>query len=166
MSSKTQPHTNINVDELLDDLKSTKKLGEFLPSIAAAPTIQPNVEEEDLNKWIIKQASLLTQQGLDVSEVIKQTIASGASPDEIDSYSNLMKAVATAMETLNKINLQNKKDKASKELKRIENEIPKSPSGDVNIGTVVVASREEMMDRLFEQASQRKTKTIKAESVD
>lgn len=164
MSKQKQKKSDI--DDLLDELKSTKNLGDLLPSIVSQPTtIREIVDEEDLNKWIIQKASFMIQQGVDVSELVKIGLSSGATAEDIDAYSNLLKSVASAVDTLNKLNIQNKRSKSAKEvqqLKGAEGGTIGQVSGNVN-NTFIVASREEIMDKLFQQAEEPKVIDVEEE---
>jgi len=118
-----------------------------------AATIQPIISDENINDFIMKKASLLIQQGIDTLEKIKPAIQGSGNPEEVESYSKLITAVTSTVDTLNKINIQNKKAASSKELKKLDMEIKQGQltnNGNIN---VLIAPREEIMSRLFNDAS-------------
>jgi hypothetical protein len=73
-------------------------------------------------------------------------------PENISAYSELVKASSTAIENLNKINLMNKKNSASKELKTMDIQA-KTVSDDKKLIGQAMATREEVMDKLFKDAN-------------
>lgn len=141
-----------DIDDLLKELKSTKSLGSILPSKPVQGTNQPEITEDNINEFVMKRASLLVQQGIETSEDLKNALRDSCSSDDIESYSKLITSVATAIDVLNKINLQNKKDKAAKELKEMELSTAKLKEG--NTTNILIASREEIMKSLFAKAEE------------
>ena len=144
-----------DIDVLLDELKDTKKLGGMIPFKAPKATDQPNVTEENINEFIMQKTSLLVQQGIDTLEQIKNAVQGSGNAEEVDSYSKLVTAVASTIDTLNKVNLQNKKAKTSKELKEMDMEMRQGQlSNRSGVTNVLIAPREEMMDKIFGKAEE------------
>ena len=155
-----------DIDTLLDELKSTKKLSGFIPVVPKA-TDQPEISEENLSDFVIKRFTLIVQQGVDTLEAIKNNVKSSGNPEEIEAYSKLVTAVATTIDGLNKINLQNKKTKAAKEIKQMDIDHQKGViEGRANVtNNILVAPREEIMKRLFEEVDQKSSITIDASDI-
>jgi len=145
-------NTNNDIDDLLNELKDTKKLGGMIMVESPLPTVQPDINDETINDFIMKKASLLIQQGVDTLEGIKNAVKGSGNPEEVESYSKLITAVTSTVDTLNKINIQNKKAAASRELKKLDMEMKQGQltnNGNIN---VLVAPREEIMNKLFNDA--------------
>ena len=144
-----------DIDVLLNELKDTKSLGTLSPPRTLQPTIQPIVSEDNLNEFIMNKASMVIQQGCDALEDLKSAVASGGEAEEVDAYSRLITAVSSSIDTLNKINLQNKKSITAKEIKKMDVEMRKGLiDAKVNNVTnnIILASREEIMKKLFNEA--------------
>ena len=104
----------------------------------------------------------LVEEGIETIEAIQQTVITGFEPDELQAYSGLLMSVVKAADTLNKINLQNKKDKTSKELKQMDidkKQLSPAKGGNTNI---LVATREEIIERFLDNNK----KAIEADVTD
>jgi hypothetical protein len=148
-----------NIDTLLDELSSFQ----FTAPQSQAnikPSIKNNLQEEDVNDYIIKRTSTLIDTGLEAVEDIKDFIVQGQNPDEIAALSELISSTTKAIEALNRINLLNKKAKTDKELKELDikgkKEIANSLPGNniTNNTNVLVASREEIFKKLLVDTSE------------
>ena len=128
-----------------------------------AKNIEPKVKvevpktEQDIQDFILKNSAELAT--LSVKSVIdlQQVVAATGDPEQMASLASLIAAGAGAIETINKIHLQNKKAEANKDLKKLDIEGKKEiqrlkndgylnlPQGSTNI---LVATREEMIAQL------------------
>jgi len=140
-----------NIDTLLDELSSFS-----LPVDTRVPVRNTsNINEENINEYIMKRASQLIDTSIDAVENIKDYVVQGQNPDELAALSELVNSVSKAIDTLNKINLQNKKAKTDKELKTMELQNRKEvagmlPGNNITNNTVnLVASREEIFKKLL-----------------
>lgn len=150
-----------DIDTLIDQLKETKQLGTFLSTRAQAlSTAQPDVNEENVNDFIMKVSSKLIQQGVDTIEVVKTESLSTANAEEVEAYAKLIAAVASAIDTLNKVNIQNKKSKSAKELKQMEIDNSKNLldkyNGPTTQTNILIATREDVMKSMIKQAEELK----------
>ena len=137
-----------------------------------AKNIEPKIKvevpktEQDIQDFILKNSAELAT--LSVKSVIdlQQVVAATGDPEQMASLASLIIAGAGAIETINKIHLQNKKAEANRDLKKIDIEGKKEiqrlkndgylnlPQGNTNI---LVATREEMIAQLTGKV---KAKTI------
>jgi len=128
-----------------------------------AKNIEPKIKvevpktEQDIQDFILKNSAELAT--LSVKSVIdlQQVVAATGDPEQMASLASLIAAGAGAIETINKIHLQNKKAEANKDLKKLDIEGKKEiqrlkndgylnlPQGSTNI---LVATREEMIAQL------------------
>ena len=123
--------------------------------------------DAELQEFILKHSAELAALSIkSVQELQKVTVATG-DPEQMASLASLIAAGAGAIETINKIHIQNKKAETAKDVKKIEIEGKKEiqklkndgylnlPQGNTN---VLVATREEIIAQLTGKA--------KAKSVD
>lgn len=139
---------NDNLDELLDQLKNDTTLNQTVTSVKA----ELDLNDENVNEYILKKVGKLIEGGVDTIEALRESVLASCEPSELEAYSELFRAVTGAADVLNKINVQNKKNKSAKELKKMDiqarAELPASrTSGDTNI---LIAPREEIIKKFLE----------------
>jgi len=142
---------NDDLDKILDELKND----ESITSLADTPkTPLLDITDENVNNYVMQKIGKLVESGIETVEAIQNTLSNGFEAEELAAFSGLISSVAKAAETLNKINIQNKKDKAAKELKemdiRARRELPAAihNAGDTNI---LIATREEIIERFLDK---------------
>ena len=165
-----QPSDNQNVINQIDDF--IKNLDTPVGTTIATAVVtrsngKPKEEEikieapktdTELQDFVLKNSARLAELSIkSVEELQKVTVATG-DPEQMASLASLIAAGAGAIETINKIHLQNKKAEAAKDVKKLEiegkKEIQKLKNdGYLNLpqgGTtnVLVATREEIMMQL------------------
>jgi len=117
-----------------------------------------NITEDNINDYILKKTGSLIEAGLGAVEDLKEYIVQGQNPDEIAALSELISSTSKAIESLNRINLYNKKTKHDKELKKLDIDGKKEiaslvPGNNVtNNNNIIVASRAEILERLFQES--------------
>jgi len=139
---------NDNLDELLDQLKNDTTLNQTVTSVKA----ELDLNDENVNEYILKKVGKLIEGGVDTIEALRESVLASCEPSELEAYSELFRAVTGAADVLNKINVQNKKNKSAKELKKMDiqarAELPASRTGgDTNI---LIAPREEIIKKFLE----------------
>ena len=120
--------------------------------------------EAEMQEYILKNSAKLADLSIkSVQELQKVTVATG-DPEQMASLASLITAGAGAIETINKIHLQNKKAETAKEVKKLEIEGKKEiqklkndgylnlPQGNTN---VLVATREEIIAQLTGKAKEK-----------
>jgi len=136
------------IDSLMDELQESTNIKPILDGIDNQHLIKSitveDLDEEDLSSFILKKSALLIETGLDTLDMYRKKIHSGCDAEEMDSYTKLINSTSTAITNVSKIAIQNKKDKAAKELKEMTLE-GKKPNITNNI---LIASREEIMNRI------------------
>jgi hypothetical protein len=145
---------NESLDTLLEELSS-------FDYSTVKPSKKENeieINEDNINDYILKKTGNLVEAGLGAVEDLKEYIVQGQNPDEIAALSELISSTTKAIEALNRINLHNKKTKDTKELKRMDiegkKEIASLVTGDTTVNNnIVIASRAEILERLFATAS-------------
>lgn len=139
-----------DVNDLLKELKETKKLTTLLPNMD--PELLPpelkemHLTEEEINQFIIDKAATLIQESMVAMAQLKQSVVAGSTADDIKSYAELIKAVSLSIDTLNKLNLQNKKATSDKELKQMDLDHRGELEGAKNVtNNLLIASREDII---------------------
>ena len=134
---------NDNFDFLINELKNNTNI----------PTPEPKkeitVKEEDLGDFIVKNSANIIQNGIEMIEELRTKITQATDADTICAFSDLIKASANALEVVNKINMQNKKIKAQKEITQMEIDakLQLGPGQKITNNNVVIAATRE---RIFE----------------
>lgn len=165
-----KPSDNQNVIDQIDDFIKGLDTppGTTIATAVVTRTNDKPIEEEsklevpktdaELQEFVLKNSAALAALSIkSVRELQKVTVATG-DPEQMASLASLITAGAGAIETINKIHIQNKKAEAAKEVKKLElegkKEIQKLKNdGYLNLpqgGTtnVLVATREEIMGQL------------------
>lgn len=137
------------VDQLREGNKLAKKIdrGEF------------NLEPEDLQKFILNNTGKLIQDSMDTIDNIKQFIISAPEPEDVHSLAELYKASTGALETLNKIYLQQNKSETTIKVKTMDIQAKMSLAEDKE--NKITFTREEIFDKLIKSGD-----VIEAESAD
>lgn len=134
-----------NLDVLLEELKDSGV-------VAPAKPEDEEVNDENVNEYILKKCGKLVSGGVDAVDALKDLILTSGEPTEIAAYSDLYRAVVGALDTLTKVNIQNKKTKAAKELKQMDIESKKElPAGAGSTTNVLIATREDIIKNFIEK---------------
>jgi hypothetical protein len=140
-------------DDELDNIIEELKNDDSLSSLSETPSAERlDINDENVNDYIMQKVGRLIESGIETVEAIQQTIATGLEADELNAFSGLLTSVTNAAEALNKINIQNKKAKATKEIKEMEIEGKKmlgSGGGNTGNTNILVATREEVIERFL-----------------
>lgn len=131
-----------NIDDIVSKIKGEEQF------VVAQPV--PEVTDETVNGYIYQKSTELVESSLATINALQQTIMQGAVPEEINALTSLVAATTKALDTLNKINLQNKQIKAASNNKKLELEARKDIASKRLPSTtnVLIATREEVMKSL------------------
>jgi hypothetical protein len=133
------------VDELVSQLKDANDVAR---SVAREKT---NVTDENLEEFILKTSSELIENSLDVISNVKEYTAGSPDARECQSLAELIRASASAIDTLNKVLIQRKKSETQEKVKMLD---IKSKQGIAMAEqqTKVLLSREDIMKQLVKDA--------------
>lgn len=139
-----EPNEFENIDDIVSKIKGEEQF------VVAQPV--PEVTDETVNGYIYQKSTELVESSLATINALQQTIMQGAVPEEINALTSLIAATTKALDTLNKINLQNKQIKAASNNKKLEIEARKDIASKRLPSTtnVLIATREEVMKSLNE----------------
>ena len=138
-------------DEILDDLLGQLKENTAFNNKAIKSNDGFNLPKDKLEEYILNTSGRLVQDSLDMIEVVKERVASAAEPDDVASLSELLKASTNAIETLNKVLIQDKRTLTTLTAKTMDIESKKEIAENDN-KTKLMASRGEIIDRIIEDA--------------
>jgi hypothetical protein len=143
-----------DLDELLETLKQSEP-------VKAEKEKDSSFEltDENLNEFILKQAKVLIETGVLSVEDARDIALSSGQPEDIEAFAALMKAATSAIDTLSKINIQNKKAEQQKEIEKMRlegkaEERNQLPTGGGN--NILIATREEVFRELFQKDEEEK----------
>jgi len=142
------------VGTLIDQLKENNK------TVEKVKAERDPLKKEDLEKFVIERGGALIEDALEMVATVKDFIISAPNAEDVDALAGLINATSSAMETLNKINIQEKKSDTSVKLKTMDIESKRELLQADNTQRVL-ATREEIFKMLTDKA-----KPIEAEIVD
>lgn len=136
-----------NKEELLSQLENC----ENLIKNAEKPPSKPEevLTDENINDFVIKRTAALVTHGMDVIESVKEVIAGAQDAEELTALSDLINATGAAIETMNKLNMQNKKMKLTRELKELDSGNTSKQVGPVTNNTLIITGNREDIFKKF-----------------
>lgn len=134
-----------DVDDLVSQLKDNNT------AFNKAKKERTEVTPENLEEFIMKSSGALVQDSLEMISNIKEFTNLAPDARETESLAELVKASSTAIETLNKILLQNKKGDTQIKVKEMDVNARKGIAI-AQEQTKILLSREEIMAQLIKDA--------------
>jgi len=156
------------IDSFIAGLSSEDKTfvaKDYAKDLGEVPFEVPKTDE-DIQDFVLKNSAQLAALSIKSVKELQQIAIATGDPEQMASLASLITAGAGAVETINKIHLQNKKAEANKDLKKLDLEGKKEiqrlkndgylnlPQGNTN---VLVATREEIIAQLTGKV---KSKTV------
>ena len=138
-------------DEILDDLLGQLKENTAFNNKTIKSNDDFNLPRDKLEEYILNTSGRLVQDSLDMIEVVKERVASAAEPDDVTSLAELLKASTNAIETLNKVLIQDKRTITTLTAKTMDIE-SKREIADSDNRAKLVASRGEIIAKIVEDA--------------
>lgn len=145
MSEESDP----KLDSLIDQLKDTTAVNNH---------VQRNYDElcddttpEELEAFVIKNSSSLVNKSLMAIDEIKDVITASGDPDSISSLSELIRASSGALESLNKIVVQNKRSATTLTAKKMDTDAKYAIEEKRN-ESALHGTREEMFKKILADA--------------
>jgi len=133
-----------DIGDLVDQLKNAEK---YLKKPEKAEE-EFNLDPEELEKFILNNAGKLVKKSIDMVDEVKQYVETAPESRDVSSLSELINASSSAIETLSKILVQNKRDKTQKEVKQMDIDGKKQlMQGEFN--AKLMLSRDDVMNELF-----------------
>jgi vacuolar-type H+-ATPase subunit E/Vma4 len=150
------------LNEMVGDLLS--QLNKANEKAKQAEKEQNQLTKENMEKFVVEKAGKLVEESLGVVTNVKDYISSAPESKDVGSLAELIAATATAIETLNKIIVTDKKNEtlikakemdiaARKEIKQVDNQ------------NRLLATREQVFKMLIDSAN-KSAKIIDTEVID
>jgi len=137
---------DIVVDDLLSQLKSASVARKELEKD------EFNLDKEELEKFLLNYSGKLIKGTVDYVEEVKQFITSAPDAKDVDALSKLVGASASAIESLNKILLQDKANEAKIQVKQMDIESKRELQDKSNERIGLTINREELLKQLIDDA--------------
>ena len=137
---------DIVVDDLLQQLKGV--------NVARKELDKPelNLDKENLEDFLLQYSGKLIKGSVDYVEDVKQFITSAPDAKDVDALSKLIGASASAIESLNKILLQDKANEAKIQVKEMDIQSKKELQDHSNERVGLTINREELLKQLLDDA--------------
>ena len=143
----------IEVKSLLDQLHEVQAL--------ASPAVveDKKLKKEEVEEFVIQQSARLIRETNNLILAMKDYISHSPESKEIVAFSELVKASTSAIDTLNKINLADQKNKTAKEIKIMDIESKKELKNTESEHRVTF-TREDILKKLMESSVSIESVTI------
>jgi hypothetical protein len=141
------------IDSIIQELKADEIAPTFLTRKKEPES--EKLTDENVGEYVYKKSSELVDSTLSAVQSLKDTVLTGSDPKEIAALSTLINAATKALDQLNKINLQNKQTKSNEEMKKLEIAANSKKPVLPNTTNVLIATRDEIMNQLFDKPSRR-----------
>lgn len=148
---------NEMVGDLLGQLQEANK-----KAVVAQKESDP-LTKENIEKFVIENAGKLVKESLEVVTNVKDYISSAPENKDVSSLADLIAATSTAIETLNKIIVTDKRNETVIKAKDMDIKSRKELK-EVDTTTKLLATREQIFKMLIDSANT-SAKTIEAEIV-
>lgn len=135
-----------SIDDLLSELQSSTQVGRDIEK-----QNDFKLEKADLENFLLQYSGKLIKGSVDYVEEVKQFITSAPDAKDVESLSKLVGASAAAIESLNKILMNNKKIEATEKLKIMDIESKKALQNADNENKLLL-NREDLMKKLIDNA--------------
>ena len=145
MSEEPDP----NLDSLIGQLKDTATVNNHVEQ--NYDELCENMSPEELEAFVVKNSSKLVNRSLNAIDEIKDFITASGDPDSISSLSELIRASSGALESLNKIVVQNKRSATTLTAKKMDIN-SKHAIQDQKNDNALIGTREEMFKQILEDA--------------
>ena len=133
--------------DLIDQLKNANQL-------LKKPEVKEeefNLTKEELEQFILNNAGKLIKQSIEVVADVKQYVETAPEHRDVVSLAELIKASSSAIESLSKVLVQDKRDKTQKDVKLMDIQGKKELlQGEVN--AKLMFTRDDVMKELLKDA--------------
>ena len=137
-----------DIKSLVDQLKDSATLNKNVSQKSEELGLNPN----DVEQFVIKNSGHLVQQSLEVMDNVKDYIMASGDPDSISALSELINASSKAIESLNKLVVQNKRSATTIATKTMDIEA-KYTIEDTRNKNALIGTREEIFKKLMAEAN-------------
>jgi len=136
------------INSLISQLRTASEASNELSSQSAA---MPDINRDNIEEFVMQTSAHLVNKSLETMQMYQEMINTAPNADDVDAYSNLVGATTKAIDGLNKLVIQDKRSKSSKDIKNLELAGKKELQATQAISDAYVASREEMFKKLMDE---------------
>ena len=137
-----------DINSLVNQLKQTTKVNKEVTKKADEEGVDP----EDVERFVVRNSERLVNQSLDVLDNVKDYIMASGDPDSISSLSELIRASSSALDSLNKIVVQNKRSTTTIVAKQMDINSKKNIEDSKQPEGAYITTREEMFKKILDEA--------------
>jgi hypothetical protein len=148
---------DLGVESLIEQLKDTTSFVKKTEKKA----VEYNLDKDNLEQFILNSSGKLISDSLNVIDYMREFVESAPDAETISSLAALMKASTDAIDTLNKLLLQDKKSSTQVGIKQMDIEAKKELLEAKENSSINTLTREEVFKKLLSEA-----KVIDIESTD
>jgi hypothetical protein len=142
------------IGSLIEQLQDTNNMA------ARARSEREPLKKEDLENFVISKSGELVQDALEMVQNMRDFVVSAPISEDVSALADLINATSSAIDNLNKINIQDKRSNTSIKLKEMDIQSRKELQQNDN-DTKLLATREEVLKMLLDKA-----KPIEAEIIE
>jgi hypothetical protein len=112
---ENEENINDHVGDLLDQLKTNNKQ---VKKLRCSDEFQ--LKPEELEQFILNSTGKLIQDSMDMVSTVKEYVECAPDSEGVSSLAELLKATTSSIDTLSKLLVQDKREKSSVKLKKID----------------------------------------------
>jgi len=131
-----------SVDSLINQLKSIPKATKEINHV------NDELTKENLEEFILKHTGNLVKQASESVTLVRDYVEASPNAEEVTALAELIKATSSAVESLNRILITDKKTNTAIKIKEMDNK-SRQKELDAVIGLKIRSTREELMKQLL-----------------
>jgi hypothetical protein len=116
MTEENIDFDDLDADSLISQLRENNSIAKNKEELCE----RFELSKEDLEAFILNSTGKLIKDSLETIDTIKQYVLSAPNPEEVHSLAELYKASTSALDTLNKVLLQDKKSATQVGIKQMD----------------------------------------------
>lgn len=137
-----------DIDSLVNQLKDSAAVNKKIKNEAEQIGLNPS----DVEEFVIKNSSKLVERSLEAIDEVKDYIMASGDPDSISALSELIRASGGALESLNKIVVQNKRSATSIVTKGMDIDSRRTIEETKQDPSALLCTREEVFKKILDEA--------------
>jgi hypothetical protein len=131
-----------SVDSLINQLKSIPK------ATKEVEQVEDTLTKENLEEFILKHTGNLVKQASESVTLVRDYVEAAPNAEEVTALAELIKATSSAVESLNRILITDKKTSTAIKIKEMDNK-SRQKELDAVVGLKLRSTREELMKQLI-----------------
>lgn len=131
-----------SVDSLINQLKSIPK------ATKEVEQVEDTLTKENLEEFILKHTGNLVKQASESVALVRDYVEAAPNAEEVTALAELIKATSSAVESLNRILITDKKTSTAIKIKEMDNK-SRQKELDAVVGLKLRSTREELMKQLI-----------------